>query len=82
MSKGDLKLKELLKRLKPYGIIALPAKRGKGSETILIRPDKEGSLKGPQYPIKNHGMGTGISVPVINAVLRRFSIDPKEFWNE
>jgi hypothetical protein len=80
MSKGSLKLRELLERLKAYGITIYDNDRGKGSETILFRPSAPGSSKGPQFTIKNHGMGTEITVPVINAALRRFSIDPNEFW--
>lgn len=38
--------------------------------------------KGSQFTIKNHGMGIEITVPVINAALRRFDIDSKEFWGE
>jgi hypothetical protein len=82
MPKGALKLKELLERLKPYGVEPLDSRRGKGSEIILVKPIEPGSRKGPQYPIKNHGMGTEISIPVINALLRRFGINPKEFWSE
>jgi hypothetical protein len=82
MPKGALKLKELLERLKAYGVTPLESRRGKGSEIILLKPVEPGSRKGPQYPIKNHGMGTEIGIPVINAALRRFGIDPKEFWNE
>lgn len=55
--------------------------RGKGSEIILLKPESEGSMKGPQYPIKNHGKKTTIHVPVIKAALRRFEIDEDEFWN-
>ena len=54
--------------------------RGKGSEIILFKPEKEGSKKGAQYPIKDHGKKTEIYIPVINAVLRRFNIDSKEFF--
>ena len=82
MSKGSLKLRELLERLKVYGITIHDGYRGKGSETILFRPSAPGSTKGPQFTIKNHGTGTEITVPVINAVLRRFEIEPKEFWKE
>ncbi len=82
MSKGSLKLRELLERLKAYGIMVHESTRGKGSETILFRPSEPGSRKGPQFTIKNHGMGTDITIPVINAALRRFEINPKEFWNE
>lgn len=79
MPKRPLKLRELLKKLKPYGITTL-SKRGKGSEIILVKPNSPGSKQGPQYPIKDHGPGTEISIPVINAILRRFDIDPNEFW--
>lgn len=82
MPKGALKLRELLDRLKAYNVISLPSHRGKGSEIILLRPIEAGSRKGPQFSIKNHGMGTEIFVPVINAILTRFGIDKKEFWKE
>jgi hypothetical protein len=81
MPKRPLKLRELLKKLKKYGVIPLED-RGKGSEIILLKPLTPGSYQGPQFPIKNHGMGTEIYIPVINALLRRFEIDPEEFWNE
>jgi hypothetical protein len=80
MPKCPLKLRELLKKLKSYRITTLSRERGKGSEIILIKPDAPGSKQGPQYPIKNHGPNTEISIPVINAILRRFGIDAKEFW--
>ena len=78
MPKGSLKLRELLKKLKSYGIITLPKGRGKGSEIILLKPDSPGSKKGPQFPIKNHGPGTEIDIRVIQAISRRFGIDKKE----
>lgn len=59
--RGPLKLKDFLKKLKKFGVIPMADSRGKGSEIILILPNKKGSLKGPQYPIKNHGMGTEIN---------------------
>lgn len=84
MPKGPLKLRELLKRLKPYRIEILErqrgGQRGKGSELILLKPNEPGTRQGQQYPIKNHGMGTEITAPVIDALLRRFNIDKKEFW--
>jgi hypothetical protein len=64
--------------LKPYGVVVM-TKRGKGSERILLKPNEAGSRKGPQYPIKYHGDDTVISLPVINAILRRFNIDDT-FW--
>ena len=75
----SLKLDELLKLLKPYGIVMLK-RRGKGSESVLLQPVEEGSKKGETYPIKNHGKKTEIYGPVINSILRRFKIDPNEFW--
>ena len=50
MPKHPLKLRELLAKLKPYDVVAL-AKRGKGSETILLKPIAPGSKKGPQFPV-------------------------------
>ncbi|HEA68266.1 MAG TPA: type II toxin-antitoxin system HicA family toxin [Desulfobacterales bacterium] len=78
MPKGTLKLRELLNRLKPYGVVVIPG-RGRGSELILLRPVPPGAKTGPQYPIKNHGMGTEIAKPVISALLRRFKIT--NFWD-
>jgi hypothetical protein len=80
MSRSALKLRELLARLKAYGVEPL-YDRGKGSEIILIRPDTSGARQGPQYPVKNHGQGTIISPPVIDAILRRFGISKAEFWD-
>jgi hypothetical protein len=78
MSKGPLKYRELIKRLKLYGIKVL-TKRGKGSERILLLPDSPGSKQGLQYPIKHHGDNTEITLPVIIAILRRFKIT--DFWD-
>ena len=80
-TKHPLKLREFLAQLKPYGVISLSLKkRGKGSERILQRETVPGSRRGPQYPIKDHGPGTEIYIPVIDGVLRRFGIDEDEFW--
>ncbi|MFH1116042.1 MAG: type II toxin-antitoxin system HicA family toxin [Pseudomonadota bacterium] len=86
MPKRPLTKRELLKRLKPFGVISLKKKgtgkkRGKGSEIILVLPIEEGSTRGPSHPIKDHGKGTEIYIPVIESVLRRFNIDPDEFWD-
>lgn len=81
MSKAALSLRKLLTKLKPYGIITMTRKRGKGSEIILLKPSGEGSKQGSQFPIKNHGDATEISIPAINAILRRFRIDKNEFWD-
>jgi len=80
LKRRPFKLRELLKRLQSYGITTM-TKRGKGSEIILLKPNAPKSRQGPQYPIKNHGLGTEIKIPVINAILRHFNIDPKEFWS-
>jgi len=77
-----LKHRELIKKLKEFGVIEVTA-RGKGSERILILKSGIGNkYKGPQIPIKCHGEGTEHSVRVIDAVLRRFNIDPEKFWAE
>ncbi|MGB5158037.1 hypothetical protein [Desulfobacterium sp. N47] len=70
----------LLKTDKKHNI--MQGKRGKGSEVILLKPNKPGSKQGPQIPIKNHGPSTEIHYPVIISILRRFGIDPKDFWND
>jgi hypothetical protein len=74
-----LKLSDLLKKLKPYGIVSLK-KRGKGSELILLLPESEGSKKGQIFTVKDHGPQTNVYGPVIQALLRRFNIDPDDFW--
>jgi len=79
MPNRPLQLKDFLKKIKKFGVIIMQ-RRGKGSEIILLKPEKKGSKKGPQYPIKSHGKGTEIYGPVITAALRRFGIDSKEFW--
>jgi len=78
-----LKHRELLSRLKNFGIIETKD-RGKGSERILILKAglSGGRYTGPQIPIKCHGEGTEHSVRVIDAVLRRFALDPKKFWSD
>jgi len=80
MPKRPLRARELFKKIRPYNIEVLKH-RGKGYERILLLPKEEGSSKGPQYPIKYHGLGTEISIPVIDAILRRFNLDPDEFWS-
>jgi hypothetical protein len=62
MPKSALKLRELLRRLQPFGVVPVED-RGKGSEIILLQPQTPGSVKEPQFPIKNHGMGTEIITP-------------------
>ena len=79
-SKKPLKKDELFRRLKRLGIEVLK-KRGKGSELVLRQPDAPGSQKGEIFSIKDHGKKTEYAIPVINAVLRRFEIDPDDFWD-
>lgn len=79
MSNKPLKLAELVKRLKKYGVISLK-KRGKGSERVLLLPENEGSKKGLIHTIKDHGPQTEIYGPVIQSILRRFNINPDDFW--
>ena len=79
MPNKSLSLSDLLKRLRPFGIVTLK-RRGKGSERVLLLPNKDGSLKGKHHTIKDHGPQTPIYGPVIQSILKRFSIDPYEFW--
>lgn len=79
MPKSPLKRDELLRRLKRFGVVVLK-KRGKGSETVLLLPDAKNSEKGELFTIRDHGKKTEIYIPVINALLRRFRIDPDDFW--
>jgi hypothetical protein len=80
VSNGVLTYRELIKRLKPYGV-EVRVNRGKGSERILLLPETPGGSKGPQYPIKYHGDNTRVGRGALAAVLRRFNIDPKDyFW--
>jgi len=84
MSKGwhrkPLRYRELLRRLRKYGVVEV-AKRGKGSERILLRPEAPGSKRGAIYPIKHHGAHTEITIPVIEAALRCFGIEAADFWH-
>jgi hypothetical protein len=34
----------------------------------------------PFYPIHHHGDQREVKIPEINAILRRFGIDPNDFW--
>lgn len=83
MSKS-LKLRELLKRLRDFGVRVHPnPARGKGSETVLIKPtDPSTPTKGPQFTITNHGSGTELGEGLVLACLRRFAIDKDEFFAE
>lgn len=78
-----LKHRELISRLKDFGVIEVK-NRGKGSERVFILKSglTDDKYTGPQIPIKCHGEGTEHSVRVIDAVLRRFAIDPVTFWSD
>lgn len=76
--KYPLTVRKLLQRLKSYGV---EVRKGKGSESILIRPsDPDIPTKGPQYTIKHHKDSGEVSNHIISAILRCFDIDPDEFW--
>lgn len=78
-TKKPLKRDELLQKLRPFGIEILK-KRGKGSELVLRLPGIPGSRKPEIFTIKDHGKKTEYAVQVVNAVLRRFGINPDDFW--
>ena len=78
MPKSPLRFKDLLKALKPYGVKVKQG--GKGSETILVRPLSEDSMKGPQYTIKKHGTNPEISWRVIEALLQSLGIPRKTLF--
>ena len=81
MRKKRLKHRELLKRLKKFGVIE-DKSRGKGSECILfIDRGFKGIIQGPQTPIKYRGENTEYSIKVIDSIIRTFDIDPDEFWS-
>ena len=78
----SLKLRELLARLKDFGVIPYPnPARGKGSELVVYTPtDPNNPLKGPVFTLTNHGMGKTVGVGLVLACLRRFGIDRDEFF--
>lgn len=48
MPKAPLKLKELLKRVKRFGVVPMASARGKGSEIIPVKPYSAGAKNGPR----------------------------------
>jgi len=68
-----LPLREFLRRLRSFGIEEHPGT----NHLILLLPRVPGTKQGPQFPIKRKGE---VDVPIIAACLRRFDIDPDEFW--
>lgn len=77
-----LKLRELLARLRDFGVIRHPnPARGKGSELVIYKPtDPDDPTKGPLFTITNHGMGKTVGLGLVLACLRRFGIDKDEFF--
>jgi len=71
------KYRELLARLKPYGVADYPA-LGKGSERLWVCESVKGSRKGPQYAVKCHGDNTEIKQGTLMAILRRFNLKLKD----
>ena len=46
---------------------------------MLFKPEKPGSKKGLQCPIKNHGKNTEFSVGAITRILRLLEIEKSDF---
>jgi len=67
-----LKHTELLKRLKPYGIVE-NKKRGRGSERMLFQKST-----GLNYPITYHKKDHQYSIALLTAIKRKFSLS-KDF---
>ena len=67
-----LKYSQLLKRLKPYGIVVIE-KRGKGSERM---PYQEKTRL--NYPITSHKKDHQYSIGMLKAIVRKFSL-PDDF---
>jgi hypothetical protein len=80
MAKAPVRFSKLKKILKPFGVVEVSG--GKGSETILQRPDPPGSRKGPQFTIKKHGKDPEIDWRVIVQLLERFGIPEDAIWTE
>ena len=82
LPKKRLKHRDLLKKLKQFGITE-DKSRAKGNERLLIE-DRGigGKYRGPQYPIKYHGDDTEYSAKLIDTILRRFSIEEAQFWED
>lgn len=78
----SLKLRELLARLKDFGVIPHPnPARGKGSELVVYKPtDSDNPMRGPIFTLTNHGMGKGVGTGLVSARLRRFGIGKDEFF--
>ena len=75
MSKSPVRFKDLIKLLRPYGVIV--KKGGKGSETILQRPLSKDSTRGPQFTMKKHGKNPEIDWRIIQALLESLGIPEK-----
>ena len=69
-----LKHRDLIKKLKPLGIIELK-RRGKGSERMLYRESTN-----DDYPITFHGKKQEHSVGMLKAIKRRFGLTDDDIW--
>jgi hypothetical protein len=78
MRKRPIRFKDLIKALRPYGVIV--KKGGKGSETILLRPLSKGSKQGPQFTMKKHGKNPEIDWRIIQALLEDLEIPETAVW--
>ena len=75
---SPLKIQALLRKLRKLGVQVIPD-RGKGSHVMLCKPEKPGSKKGLQCPVKNHGKNTEFSVGTITRILRLLEIEKSDF---
>ena len=75
---SPLKIQTLPRKLGKLGVQVIPD-RGKGSHVMLLKPEKPGSKKGPQRPVKNHGKNTEFSVGAITRILRLLEIEKSDF---
>ena len=73
-----LRYRELLARLKDFSVIE--KRWGGGSRRMLFKENVEGL--NVSYPIHPHSENDELGLPIIKATLRRFKIDPNEFWKE
>lgn len=78
--KGPWKYRDLLKRLKQFGVFEDPVTKATSVRFLGRVVDSNG--KGPFYPVGVKGEGVEIEWPVIKAILRRFDIQQNEFLDE
>ncbi len=73
-----LRYRELLAHLKDFGVIE--KRYGAGSRRVLYKENVEGQTV--FYYIHPHSEHHEFDIGVVNSTLRRFKINPKEFWKE